>query len=113
MPAPTLKVKAVPGRLFPDLRNTSRKRLAFVGWRECRRGSDGLYGEPAEHVIGAAPGIRLEGGKYHSETADLFVQGHEVHMTFNEPDGKTPIVVEVPDDSYHRTALREGDLAPA
>lgn len=104
-----LKVTAKPDRLFP-LKGVGR-RLSFVGWRECLRAPDGSYKEEAEHIVPAAPGIRLDGeGQWASQTSDLYVEGFEVHLTRIDPETKKPMVVEVPDESYYRVAVRDGDL---
>ncbi len=109
MATPTIKVSAKPDRFFPV--KGVRGRLAFVGWRECNRAADGTYGEACEHAIPAAPGIELDGqGDYKSQTSDLYVQGFDVHLTRIDPETKKPMVVEVPDESYYRAAVRDGDL---
>ncbi len=108
-----MKVRAVDGRLLPDPRRQSKSQRAFVGWRECRRDShSGAYNEEAQHIIPAAPGVKTdEQGRWAGQSSDLFVEGFEVHLTrFVLGKEKKPLVVEVPNNSYFRKAIIDGDI---
>lgn len=113
MPTATIKVSAVPGKLLPDIRHMTRSQRVFVGWREVARAPDGSYAAEGEHVISAAPGVRVNGeSKWISQSSDLFVEGFEVRLTHKDASGD-PLVVEVPDSSYFRRAILEGDIIEA
>lgn len=109
-PSETLRVKAVEGRLISDPR-VPRTQRRFIGWRTCSRNPDGSFAEDGTHTIEPAPGISTDDkGGWASQTSDLFVAGFEVRLSHLDSEGQ-PIVEEVPNTIFFRTAVRDGDLA--
>jgi len=106
-----LRVKAIEGRLLPDTSVGGLQRK-FVGWRPVHVDGQGAPVERAQHIIPGAPGVTHvnEKGAPVQQTADLFVAGREVRLTRFERDGITPLIEEVPDNTYFRTAIRVGDI---
>lgn len=106
----TMKVRAVPGKLFPDPTTNTRGNRKFVGWRNCNLGADGKPCEEAQHVIPGAPGVRTNGkGEWASQTSDLFLAAEDIHLTNLDENGKR-IIEEVPAVTYFRVGVRDGDI---